>query len=402
MAATDKMAMTREQMEALGGVITGNIGKAKVLTTDDYNWNQTTGATGTPDCIALWLLPNGLYDNQNGLTMLPCNEYNQRLTTITTILVMDGYEYQNQQIVNIIVPFSGVVQYYATYRDNGTKIYGYGDRTALTSGSVVDNLTSTSTKTPLSANQGKVLKDSIGDLTNLTTTDKTNLVAAINEAAAGGGSGPTVVQTTGTSTTDVMSQNAVTSMVFQDPATRLKVQIGKDSASQGTASTAVGYQSYASGNHSSAFGESASATGASSVAIGAFSGTSQQGVVAFGGSSLVTGYNNSQYRLLTGVYDGQSAHDAATVGQAVGTTETYTIATSDWSALSASSPYDYQATVTATYTIGANTIAELLNDSPVDFATHGFAIGSISSQSVTIYSIGQPSASVSLKVNYKG
>lgn len=83
-------------------------------------------------------------------------------------------------------------------------------------------------------------------------------------------------------------------------------------------------------------------------------------------------------------------------------TESYTIADTDWTALSASSPYDYSATVTATYTIGANTIAELINDQPVLFGNYGFAIGSISGQTVTIYSIGAPSASVTLKINYKG
>jgi hypothetical protein len=84
-----------------------------------------------------------------------------------------------------------------------------------------------------------------------------------------------------------------------------------------------------------------------------------------------------------------------------GTDETYTITTADWTALSASSPYTYQATVTATYAIGNDTTVELVNDNPVLFANYGFAIGSVSGQNVTIYSIGQPSASVSLKVNYK-
>jgi hypothetical protein len=139
------------------------------------------------------------------------------------------------------------------------------------------------------------------------------------------------------------------------------------------------------------------------VALGAYSKATTQGQFDIStGAQTTSGYNSSNYRLLTGLYDGQSAHDAATVGQAVGTTETYTIATADWTALSNSSPYDYQATVTATYTIGNNTIAELLNDAPVEFATYGFAIGSISSQSVTIYSIGQPSGSETLKINYKG
>lgn len=87
---------------------------------------------------------------------------------------------------------------------------------------------------------------------------------------------------------------------------------------------------------------------------------------------------------------------------AVNTIETYAIAGSNWTSLSNSSPYTYQATVTATETIGNDTIVELINDQPVLFATYGFAIGSVSGQNITIYSIGQPSSSVTLKVKIGG
>lgn len=46
---------------------------------------------------------------------------------------------------------------------------------------VINNLTSTSTIEALSANQGKVLNEKIGDLTVLNTTNKTDVVKAINE-----------------------------------------------------------------------------------------------------------------------------------------------------------------------------------------------------------------------------
>ena len=265
------------------------------------------------------------------------------------------------------------------------------------------------------------------------TTDAGKFLKADGTWDTAGGGGPTVVQTTGTSTTDVMSQNAVTSMVFADPSTKTRVVIGSGastgSGSEDTVTIGNGAHTYytnsvsigkgsscSSGNgvaigagaeasaQSVSIGRCAAANSFYSVGLGSYSKVTQKGQVDI--STLYTtntyGYNDSQYRLLTGLYDPQNAHDAATKGYVDGTTETYTIATSDWSALSASSPYTYQATVTATYTIGASTIAELINDSAVDFATYGFAIGSISSQSVTIYSIGQPSASVSLKVNYKG
>ena len=169
---------------------------------------------------------------------------------------------------------------------------------------------------------------------------------------AGGGSGPTVVQTTGTSTTDVMSQNAVTSMVFADPATQYKikigagastsegnngVEIGHNSTANASAAVAIGYSAqtfgvygtalgrnaYAYANYTTAIGSYASATGEYSVALGHGSSATAQGEVGIGLSSAYSGlgYNSSNYRLLTGLYDPQSAHDAATKGYVDPTTD---------------------------------------------------------------------------------
>lgn len=91
----------------------------------------------------------------------------------------------------------------------------------------------------------------------------------------------------------------------------------------------------------------------------------------------------------------------ATKEEAVGEDETYTIASTDWTALTGASPYTFSADVTATHTIGNGTLAELINDNAVEFATYGFAISAISGQTVTIYSIGQPAASETLTINYK-
>ena len=130
---------------------------------------------------------------------------------------------------------------------------------------------------------------------------------------AGGGSGPTVVQSTGTSTTDVMSQNATTSMVFADPSTKNRIQIGSSAyapndyniALLGSADTAT----------SIAIGSNASATGRGAIALGRSSSASTAGEMNIGTSDTTAGYNSSNYRLLSGVYDGQNAHDAATKGQ---------------------------------------------------------------------------------------
>lgn len=399
------------------------------LTTADYNW-----PTANPDGIALWKLDTGIYKIADGV-----KQYRSTIDSDSLERLIIAHDNGYQTAFLLIRGADASMKYYDVQKSTGVV------RSMAYIGAPVDALGSTSSVSALSANQGRVLKDlidslviknagapttstvgTVGKLYEDTTngdlyicTDATN--PYVWEEVGSGGGGPTVVQTTGTSTTDVMSQNATTSMVFKDPGTNTRVRIGAGADNVGqidgvsigkNANDGIGLgKSYVVGIGSSAkaraeaavaIGMASSANGKGSIALGTRAQATSQGEMNIGTDLTSYGYNSSNYRLLTGLYDPQSAHDAATKGYVDGTTETYTIATSDWSTLSASSPYDYQATVTATYTIGANTIAELLNDDAVSFATYGFAIGSISSQSVTIYSIGQPSASVSLKINYKG
>lgn len=70
----------------------------------------------------------------------------------------------------------------AIFSVNGNATYKRFD------GISINNLTSTATAAPLSANQGRILNNRIGDLTTLTTTAKTSAVAAINELASQVGS----------------------------------------------------------------------------------------------------------------------------------------------------------------------------------------------------------------------
>lgn len=154
------------------------------------------------------------------------------------------------------------------------------------------------------------------------------------EQVGAGGSGPTVVQTTGTSTTDVMSQNATTSMVFADPSNKTKVQIGNSNTFiDGAASNGIviGANAKNYGDLSLCAGEGAivnypkgvclgartTANGNFSIALGAGATTSAQGELNIGTGSTYTtsGYNNSNYRLIRGVYDAQGDHDAVTLGQ---------------------------------------------------------------------------------------
>lgn len=183
-----------------------------------------------------------------------------------------------------------------------------------------------------------------------TTGDSTTDVMsqdAVTQALAGAG-GPTVVQTVGSSTTDVMSQNATTSMVFADPSTRNVVQIGANASNSADNSVAIGNATVMSGSNgaiaiggtstekssanqagsiaigvgsnarlqgSVSIGMSSQATVKGSIALGTLSSATQKGEMNIGSTNTSYGYNNSNYRLLSGVYDGQSAHDAATYGQ---------------------------------------------------------------------------------------
>lgn len=158
--------------------------------------------------------------------------------------------------------------------------------------------------------------------------------------------GPTVVQTTGTSQTDVMSQNAVTSMIWTDPSTKNNISIrgaGSDvstgtlavgignAMARGTQSVAIGQDAriYAAGSYSVAIGNAAKADGKvravalgnsanaaydNSVAIGTDAVTTAIGQVNIGAGTSGRGYNNTNYRTLSGVHDPVDNHDAATKG----------------------------------------------------------------------------------------
>lgn len=167
-------------------------------------------------------------------------------------------------------------------------------------------------------------------------------------ALSTGGSGPTVVQTTGTSTTSVMSQDATSSMVFADPGTNTKIKIGYNTDVPGNNGIVIGTGAYNANNctnniaignsaHASAtntydcvaigglsnvqkhsaiaIGRSAEANGQGAIALGAYSSATRNGEINVGTSWGATGFNSTNYRLISGVHDGQNAHDAATVGQ---------------------------------------------------------------------------------------
>lgn len=229
--------------------------------------------------------------------------------------------------------------------------------------------------------------------------------------------GPSVVQTIGTSTTDVMSQNAVRDMIYQPNTTSLPlraIQIGDGTHYSGTVTNgvpiAIGFDAQVAVNGGStgsgvAIGSSSLSSHDNAVALGYGSVTGRNSELSVGGGAYLPAIDGVRGRYIANVLDPTLPYDAATKNyvdtKAIGTTGTLTIASADWTALSSSDPYDYSATVTVTTTISATSTVELINDQAVLFGTYGFAIGSISGQSITFYSIGQPSASVSLTIKVR-
>lgn len=169
---------------------------------------------------------------------------------------------------------------------------------------------------------------------------------------ANAGGGPTVVQTVGTSTTGVMSQDAVSKMIYprigstyhdvigiqgdnetpDSSAGAMSVGIGAGHRARGDNSIAIGMQAtiYAAGAYSVAVGSTAKTEGHSravalgnaanaafdnSVAIGTNAKTTRVGEVNVGADASGRGYNSTNYRVIGGVHDGQELHDCATVAQ---------------------------------------------------------------------------------------
>lgn len=147
-------------------------------------------------------------------------------------------------------------------------------------------------------------------------TAGTNVTITDNTISAAGG--PTVVQTIGTSQADVMSQDATTKLVFPFKSSNddMVIAIGTQARAQSsTQATTIGYDTWAQYQKACAFGAHTKANADFSVALGAGATAAAQGQMDIGtGIYATSGYNSSNYRLLTGVYDPQTDHDAATKG----------------------------------------------------------------------------------------
>ena len=212
-----------------------------------------------------------------------------------------------------------------SYISSGTEYYNF----YYNEPSTIDVVQTTGSSTTNVMSQNAVTTGLAGKQDTLTAGTNITIDANNVISAAGGGSGPTVVQATGTSTTDVMSQNAATNMVFPNNDTQ-RVQIGAGASTVAyTQGVAIGRNAHARSTTTVAIGSGATAEDVSGVAIGNLSDAAEPNSVALGGSAVTSrrgevnvgtgrynyGYNSTPYRVIGGVHDGQTAHDVATVGQ---------------------------------------------------------------------------------------
>lgn len=352
---------------ATKGYVDSHSGGVKTLTSADYNYHY---GGSVDDGIALWLLDEGQYiigDNVNAVKYYYSSaQYISDQNPTGIIVVKKPVGTRRGFIIEAVGGTSNnyIIRSIDTSGNNG-------ERTVLPT-AIANNLTTSSVSMALSAEQGKTLKDlidslviknagapttstagTVGQLLEDTTngdlyicTDATN--PYVWEQVGAGGGSITPVQTTGTSTTDVMSQNAVTSMVFADPSTMTKIKIGESAGtSEGTDGIEIGHSAFSNGEKGISIGSSANSINAHSIAFGANARARSERSLALGASAIVDnspamaysvalgansittragevnigtginnfGYNSTPYRVIGGVHDGQDAHDAATLAQ---------------------------------------------------------------------------------------
>lgn len=163
-------------IELIGNKTASDLGLAlssqtvKNLSADDYDYPEYN-----PVGVALWRLPDGIYHNPR-LVGVYTNTVSS-FTTSSYFIKVSGSNNATQ--IYAFDGGGGTIRMYWVNPTTGecqdiNKIF-------LQSTDCVDWLNSTTTNRPLSANQGKVLNERIGDLSTLTTTAKTSAVAAINE-----------------------------------------------------------------------------------------------------------------------------------------------------------------------------------------------------------------------------
>lgn len=147
-----------------------NTGLAKLLTTADRNWNTTTDSPDSqnPNAIAAWLLPPGIYyvDSYTGYAYV--SKSTSPMIIMTPMLSSKIYIVTNADSTQgkSIIELGNLAN--NNYEFGMIRKYG-NDTTGVPIkymyvGKPIDSLTSSDASFPLSAKQGKILKDLIDSL----------------------------------------------------------------------------------------------------------------------------------------------------------------------------------------------------------------------------------------------
>lgn len=134
-----------------------NTGKARVLTTADYNWPTT----GTPTSVALWLLSPGVYTTNGNVTLR--GAIGSALESIINTVIIGGADGNYYPVIAMgpnRTP-GGVRMQYILANITGSSISNIN---ILTGRDVYAGLDSTSNVSALAASQGKVLKNLVDSL----------------------------------------------------------------------------------------------------------------------------------------------------------------------------------------------------------------------------------------------
>ena len=148
-------------------------GDVKTLTSADVNYPEEE-----PNVIRAWLLQPGDYQIDNVPVYYTTSNYT------SNGLLMVGKAPGNNQVPLIVAGEGRALITIVINKSTNAVVDFDQNNNPVVISMIVDALNSNSSKKVLSANQGKVLNDKIGDLSSLTTTDKTSIVAAINELAS--------------------------------------------------------------------------------------------------------------------------------------------------------------------------------------------------------------------------
>lgn len=305
-STTDVMSQ-KAVTDALNALPTGGVTE---LTAADYNWNSTAGdATTEPfDCVALWLLSPGQYTWKEGVAFKLLSIWTTAGTNSGNAIVWDA----GNSLTGIAADYKGIGRQIRYVNASGVQSWGN------------NGLLSTDVYSSGDYNKVRIGYNTTSSGTRSIAIGRSASSAGSDSIAIGNSSVSSAVGGTSVAIGNEASASSLNGIAIGGKAKTTgnyggHVSIGNGSTCRGDgASVAVGASSSTGGAYSVALGNHSitDSNAAYSVALGHDSKTTMQGEVGIGLTSRSTyGYNNSPYRLLTGLYDGQSAHDAVTVEQ---------------------------------------------------------------------------------------